>query len=91
MALEFGAVDEIVQRLVRAIVRHHLCDGLASEEIVAKIYRAQRRQPRVMLAEPAFNGVALAILLLGAILRRDEFGHEGHDFGMAGWVAASME
>ena len=94
MAIGFGTVDEIVQRLVRAflggkdeiaaIVCHHFGDGLTGEEIIAEIHGAQGRQPRVMLAEPAFNGVTLAILLLGAILGRDEFGHERHDFGMAG-------
>jgi hypothetical protein len=69
---------------IAAIVRHHFGDGLTGKEIVAQIDGAQRCQPRVMLAEPAFDGVALAILLLGAILRRDEFGHQRHDFAMAG-------
>ena len=37
-----------------------------------------------MLAEPAFDGVALAILFFGAVLRRDELRHQRHDFGVAG-------
>ena len=37
-----------------------------------------------MRGEPAFDGVALAILLFGAVLGRDELGHQGDDLGMAG-------
>ncbi len=57
---------------------------MTGEEVVAEVDRAQRREPRVMSFEPAFGGVALAILFLGAILGRDELGHQGNDLGLAG-------
>ena len=37
-----------------------------------------------MLAEPALDGVSLAILFFGAVLRRDKLRHQRHDFGVAG-------
>src|ERR1700732_1247116 len=37
-----------------------------------------------MLAEPALDGVSLAILFFGAVLRRDELRHQRYDFGVAG-------
>ena len=58
--------------------------GLAGEEIVAEIDGLQRREPGVMLVEPALGGVSLAILLFGAVLRSDELWHQRDDFGMAG-------
>ena len=94
MAAELGSVDEVVERLVRsrlagedeivAGVRHHLGDGVAGEQIVAQKHGAQRREPCAMLVEPALDGVAFAVLLLGAVLGRDEFRHQRHDLGMAG-------
>ena len=57
---------------------------MTGEKIVAEIDRAQRRQPRAVRRMPAFDGVALAILFLGAVLGGDELGHERNDLGMAG-------
>jgi hypothetical protein len=37
-----------------------------------------------VLFEPALDGIAFAVLLLGAILGRDEFRRQRHDLGMAG-------
>ena len=51
---------------------------------VAEIDGPQRREPCVMLAEPALDGVSLAILFFGAVLRRDKLRHQRHDFGVAG-------
>jgi hypothetical protein len=47
----------------------------------------------VMLAEPALDGVSLAILFFGAVLRRDELWRQRRDFGVAGRDdrTASME
>src|SRR5208337_3141283 len=64
----------------------------ASFTILATGWQANRSSPRntgrngarrAMLAEPAFGGVAFAVLLLGAVLGRDEFRHQRHDLGMA--------
>jgi hypothetical protein len=57
--------DEII-----AGVGHHLGDWMAGQQIGAKKHGAQRRQPRAVLFEPALDGVAFAVLLLGAVLRR---------------------
>ena len=38
----------------------------------------------MMLVEPALDGVSLAILFFGAVLRCDELRHQRYDFGMAG-------
>ena len=94
VAAELGAVDEIVERLVRgrlagedeivAGVRQHLDDGLAGEQIVAEKDGTQRAQPRGVLGVPALDGVAFAVLFFGAVLRRDELGNQRHDLGMAG-------
>src|SRR5271166_1147701 len=54
-----------------------------AEQIVAQKHGAQRREACAMLAEPAIGGVAFAVLLLGAVLGRDEFRHQRHDLGMA--------
>ena len=37
-----------------------------------------------MLAEPALDGITLAVLFLGPVSGRDEFRHQGNDLGMAG-------
>jgi len=58
LALEFGAVDEVVKRLVRGF--------FAGED------------------EPAFDGVALAILFFGAVLLGDELRRQRRDLGMPG-------
>ena len=75
MASEFGAVDEIVERLVRsllageeeivAVVRELFHHALAGEKIVAQIHGTQGLQARAVLLVPAFDGVALAVLFLG--------------------------
>ena len=93
MALEFGAVDEVVERLVRGLLAGEdevvagldepLDHALAGEEIVGQIHRAQRLQARAVLLEPAFDGVALAILLLGAVLFGDELRRERNDLRMS--------
>ncbi len=54
------------------------------EQIVAEKDWAQRGEPRAVRGQPAFDGVALAILLFGAVLGRDQLGHQGDDLGMAG-------
>ena len=67
VAESLGAVDEVIERLVRgrlagedeivAGVRDHLADGMTGEQIVAEIDRTQRRDPCVVTVEPAFDGV----------------------------------
>jgi hypothetical protein len=59
-----GYEDEIP-----AIVLHDRSDSLAGEEFVAKIDGPQRCEPGALLVEPALDGVSLAILFFGAILR----------------------
>jgi hypothetical protein len=41
------------------------------EQIIAQKDRAQRREPRAVLGEPALDGIALAVLFLGAVLSGD--------------------
>jgi hypothetical protein len=65
-------------------ILHHRSDGLTGEEIVTEIDGPQRREPGMVLVEPAFGGVSLAILLFGTVLRCDELRHQRYDFGMAG-------
>ena len=84
MALERAALDEVVERLVRGLLAGEdeivtvggqpLDHALAGEQIVGEIHRAQGLQARAVLVEPAFDGVALAVLLLGAVLLDDELG-----------------
>jgi hypothetical protein len=57
---------------------------MTGEQIVAEIDRAQRREPCVVTVEPAFDGVAFAVLFFGAVLGADELGHQGNDLGKAG-------
>jgi hypothetical protein len=93
LTLGLGAVDEIVERLVRrflagedeiiAGVRQHCDDRLAGEQIVAEIDGAQRGKPFAVLGVPALDGVTFAVLLFRAVLRRDEFGKQRHHLGMA--------
>ena len=44
---------------------------MTGEQIVAEIDRAQRRDPSVVTVEPAFDGVAFAVLFFGAVLGLD--------------------
>ncbi len=65
VTLEFGAVDEGVEPLVRGLLGGEdevvagfdepLDDALAGEQIVGQVYRAQELQARGMLVEPAFE------------------------------------
>jgi hypothetical protein len=59
--------DEIV-----AVGLKRLDHALAGEEVVGQIHRTQRLQARAVLHEPALDGVALAVLLLGAVLFDDD-------------------
>ncbi len=70
--------DEVV-----IAVLEPLDHALAGEEIVGEIHRAQRLQARPVLFMPAFDGVSLAILLLGAILFGDELRRQRNDLGMS--------
>ena len=93
MTREFGPIDEVVERLVRgllagedeivAVGREPLDHALTGEEIVAQIHRSQGLQARAVLVEPAFDRVALAVLLLGAVLFDDELRCERDDLGMS--------
>ena len=93
MTREFGSIDEVVERLVRgllagedeivAVVREPLDHALAGEQIVAQIHRSQGLQARAVLHEPAFDRVALAVLLLGAVLFDDELRRERDHLGMS--------
>ncbi len=93
MAFGLGAVDEIVERLVRAFLAgedevvaaifEHLDDAVAGEKIVGEIDWTQRLQARAVRRMPAFDGGARAILLLGAVLLGDELGPERDDLGMS--------
>jgi hypothetical protein len=98
VALGFGAGDEIVERLVRAFLageyeiiargRQHFDDRLAGKEIVAEIDGAQGAKPVAVLAVPALDGVAFAVLFFRTVLRRDELGKQRDDFRMAGGDAS---
>ena len=55
-----------------AVVQEPLNHALAGEEVVAPIRRAERLQARAVLDEPAFDRIALAVLLLGAVLFDDD-------------------
>ena len=60
-----------------------LGDRLTGEEIVAQVDRPKPSHRRTMPGQPAFGGVAFAVLLLGAILGRDELGGQRQDACMA--------
>ena len=80
------AIHILIQRLVavpfaygqkvRARCQHGFGQRLATEQCVAQIDRAQVLDSLAMRAQAAFGCVALAILFLGSILRRDELGHQ---------------
>ena len=48
-----------------------------SEQIVAQKHGARRREPPAVHFEPAFDGVAFAVLLLGVVLGRLNSGLSG--------------
>jgi hypothetical protein len=73
-----GGEDEVV-----AGFDEPLDDALAGEQIVGQVHRAQELEARGMLHEPAFDGVALAILLFGAVLFGDELRRERDDLRMS--------
>ena len=72
-----------VRRKSPPLWRDGLGDRLAGEEIVAEIDWPQTGEPRAVCREPALGGVALAILLLRAVLGRDEFRHQGKRLRLA--------
>ena len=92
--LGLGAVDEIVECLVRGLlagedeiiagVRQQGDNRLAGEQIIAEIDRTQRAEPVGVLGVPALGGIAFAVLFFGAVLRRDELGKQRDDLGMTG-------
>src|SRR5262249_7900984 len=92
VTLGLGAVDEIVECLVRSFLagedeiiaglRQHSNDWLTGEQIIAEIDRVQREEPFAVPGMPTFDGGAFAILLFRPVLRRDELGKQRHDFGV---------
>src|SRR5277367_5962246 len=54
-------------------------DRLAGEQVVAEVDRPQMRQRRRMPTQPAFGGIALAVLLLRPVLRGDELRRQRQD------------
>ncbi len=88
MGLGFGGEQEIA-----AACKRRLDDRLAGEEIVAEIDGPQLLDPLAMGGQPAFCGVAFAILVCRAVRFDDELWHQWQRHIVAGRtrVAASME
>src|SRR5258708_28574492 len=63
---------------------HRLAERLAREQIVAEIDRIELGVVRAMGREPALRRPVLAVLLLGAVLRDDEFRLQRDDLVMTG-------
>lgn len=78
----FGGEEKIA-----AALGDGLGDWLAGEEIVIKIDWPQTGEPHAGCREPALAGVAHAILLLRAVLGRNELRHLGKR--AAGWAQRS--
>ena len=57
--------------------RNLLTEGLITVQIIAKIGHGMAAKAATMLGQPAFRGIAFAVLLLLTILRCDEFGFQG--------------
>lgn len=74
MGVRLGREQEI-----GAARQHSFAARLAGEEIVAEIDGTQLPHTLAMRGEPALGGVALAVLLLGAVRLGDELGHQQHD------------
>src|SRR4051812_50094446 len=72
-----------------ALLKHRLAHRLAGTEIVAEVDRVQSFVAGAVPLEPAPHGAALAVLLVGTVLRPDELRLErdhrgtarGHDGG----------
>ena len=71
--------DEVV-----AVGRQSLDHALTSEQVIGQIDRTQGLQACAVLVEPAFDGVAFAVLFLGAVRLDDELGAQGDDLGVSG-------
>jgi uncharacterized protein (DUF2062 family) len=56
------------EQKIRAGCEYGFGQWLATEQSIAQIDRAQVLNPLAMRDQPAFGGIALAILLLGSIL-----------------------
>jgi hypothetical protein len=82
MFLQFGAMQVLSNRLVRRWlagedeVAAGILDGgndrLAGKQIVTEIDRPEVREAGAVTGQPSFRGIALAILLLRPVLRRDK-------------------
>ena len=58
-------------------------DRLAGKQIVAEIDRPEVSEVGAVPGQPPFRGIALAVLLLRPILRRDKFRRQGQDLLVA--------
>ena len=50
---------------------------MTGEQIIAQKDRTQLREPRAVFGEPALDGIALAVLFLGAVLVATNSGIKG--------------
>lgn len=69
---------------VPAHVQHRLAERLAGEQVIAEINRIEGGVAPSMRGQPALGRHGLAILLLGPVLRDDEFRLQRDDFVMSG-------
>ena len=69
---------------VAACCSDGLGDRLAGEQVVTEVDRPQVLQAPAVGGQPALGGSALAVLLLGPVLGRDELRHQGQRHGVAG-------
>ena len=93
MFLQFGALQVFSNRLMRSWlagedeVAAGILDGgndrLAGKQIVAEIDRPEVSEVGAVPGQPPFRGIALAVLLLRPILRRDKFRRQGQDLLVA--------
>src|SRR5690242_3512926 len=75
-----GLADE---EKVPADIEHRLAERLAGEQVVAEINRIEGGVAPSMRGQPALRRHGLAILLLGPVLRDDEFWFQRDDLVMA--------
>jgi hypothetical protein len=73
MGVGFAGEDEVL--LLAG--PHLLTEGLIAVQIIAQIGHSMAAKAVTMAGQPAFRGIAFAVLLLLPILRRDEFGFQG--------------
>ncbi len=78
VAGRFGGEQEVA-----AGVEHGLADGLAGVQVVAEVDGAQRGGAGAVAVQPAFDGLALAVLLVGAVLGLDELRGQRQRAGLA--------